>query len=150
MQKVVLPGRLKVAFGLNLFVAFVSSLLGVLYLFSSEITYYHKEIIGVAWETLAPGVQTLLIILLKGTGDAALVTGVTIAILTFIPFRRQREPWSRWAILLIGLTFLLPMLIGAVYLAITTGAPSPWWLNATLIASLFIAFFLSGKLQNPS
>lgn len=134
--------RQRIAVALNSIVAGVCALLGLVYLAAKEITFYHKAVIGVEWATLPAGVQTLLIVLMKGTGDAVLVTGVSIAILTWIPLR-QGHNWSRWAILTVGLTCLLPMLAGALYLAITTGAPSPWWLNAVLVASLLASFILS-------
>ena len=134
--------RQRIAVALNLIVAGVCALLGLAYFAAKEITFYHKAVIGVEWAALPAGVQTLLIVLMKGTGDAVLVTGVSIAILTWIPLR-QGHNWSRWAILTIGMTCLLPMLAGALYLAITTGAPSPWWLNALLIASLLASVVLS-------
>ena len=139
--------KLKIAFGLNLCVVLVGLLLGASYLIRSDITSYHREVIGVDWGSLAPGVQKLLIILMKGTGDAALVCAAALAFLLFIPFR-NRENWSRWAILVVGLALLIPMLIGAVYLASTTGASSPWWLNAGLMVFLLIGFFLSREF-NP-
>lgn len=139
-----MSGRMKLVMLCNSFVAAVCGLLGIVYLARREVTYYHKEVIGVEWETLAPGVQTMLLVLMKGTGVAVLVTGLTIAILTWIPVR-QGQKWSRWATLGVGLACLIPMLLGASYLAVTTGAPSPWWLNAVLIASLFGGFFLSSS-----
>ncbi|MBU2548066.1 MAG: hypothetical protein KKB20_06645 [Proteobacteria bacterium] len=138
--------KYKISFGLNLCIVLAGFLMGASYLARSEITSYHKEVIGVDWAGLAPGVQKLLVILMKGTGDAALVAAVSIGILLLIPFRR-RENWARWAILIIGLTLLVPMLIGAVYLASTTGASSPWWLNAVLMLFLIVGFLLSGELN---
>ena len=138
--------RLKIAFGVNFCIALVGFLIGSTYLVKTEITSYHKEVIGVDWSTLAPGVQKLLIVLMKGTGDAALVGAMSIAFLLLIPFRKK-ENWSRWAILIIGLALLIPMLIGAIYLASTTGASSPWWMNLILMLLLILGFFLSGELK---
>lgn len=138
--------RCKIAFGLNGLVVLVGLLLGASYLIRSDITSYHKEVIGVDWAGLAPGVQKLLIILMKGTGDAALVGALAIGLFLGVPYRRG-ENWSRWAILLVGLALLVPMLIGAVYLASTTGASSPWWLNAILMLLLLAAFLLSMDLK---
>jgi len=138
--------KLKAAFVINLVVAFVGLIVGSLYLISEGITDYHKAVIGVDWSTLAPGVQTLLIILMKGTGVASFITGLSIAIFNIFPLRHG-ENWARWAIVCVGLSGLLPMLAGAGYLAVTTGAPSPWWLSAALVVLLLVAFFLSGKLK---
>lgn len=141
-----ITSKIKIALGLNIIIVLIGLLVGVQYLVSSEINSYHKEVIGVEWETLAPGVKTLLLILMKGTGDAAVIGAVSIAILLFIPFRRG-ENWSRWAILTIGLILLVPMLVGALYLVYTTGASSPWWLNAAMMIILITGFLMSGGLK---
>ena len=142
-----MPIKTKTAFGLNLLVALVSLLVGISYLVSSGMTSYHMQVIGFDWDRLSPGVQTLLLILKKGTGDACVLAGLAISILLFIPFRR-RESWSRWAILTIGYAFYVPMLGGAVYLTFTTGASSPWWLNAIMLLMLTIGFFITGDFEN--
>lgn len=138
--------KCRIAFVLNSIIVLVGLLIGSSYLIRSDVTSYHREVIGVEWGSLAPGVQKLIIILMKGTGDAAIVTALSMALLLLIPFRRG-ENWSRWAILLIGLALLIPMLIGAAYLASTTGASSPWELNAALTIILFIGFMLSADLK---
>jgi len=142
-----MSGKLKIAFGINLFVALIGGLVGVSYLLSGEITSYHRVAIGVEWDSLAPGVQVLLIILMKGTGVALFVMALSITILSLIPFRRG-DNWSRGAILAIGMSCWIPMLAGAIYVASTTGAASPWWLNASLNLGLIISFFLSRELKN--
>ena len=119
-----MPIKTKTAFGLNLLAALVSLLVGLSYLISPGMTSYHMQVIGFDWDSLAPGVQTMLLILKKGTGDACVLAGLAITILLFIPFRRK-ERWSRWAILAIGYAFYVPMLGGAVYVTSTTGAASP-------------------------
>ncbi|MBU3069194.1 hypothetical protein KOI40_05135 [Aestuariicella sp. G3-2] len=135
--------KLKISMTLNLIVAAVSLLVGVLYLAATELTDYHKAVIGVDIDSIAPGAKLLLFILMKGTGDAVLITGISILFITLVPLKKG-ENWARWAILTIGLTCYIPMFGGAAYLASTTGAPSPWWLNFLLIALLFVGFFLSG------
>jgi hypothetical protein len=137
--------KCRVAFGLNMGIVLSGTLVGLSYIVRPDMTHYHLEVIGVDWSSLAPGVQTLLLVLMKGTGDAALTASLAIALFLLIPFRRG-ESWSRWAILLVGLTLLVPMLIGAVYLAFTTGASSPWWLNAGALVILLAGFFLSADL----
>jgi hypothetical protein len=140
--------KLKTSIILNLAVAAVSLLVGINYFASTDLTNYHKAVIGVDIDTVAPGAITLLLVLMKGTGTAVLITGISILFLALIPLQRG-ENWSRWAILTIGLACYLPMFGGAAYLAYTTGAPSPWWLNAILIAFLFGGFYLSREVKNP-
>lgn len=139
--------KLKIAIALNLIVAAVSLLVGLIYFAATEITDYHKAVIGVDWSGLAPGVKTLLFILMKGTGDAVLITGISIMFLALVPLKRA-ENWARWAIVSVGLSCYLPMFAGAAYLASTTGAPSPWWLNAVLIIMLLAGFFISKGLES--
>lgn len=134
--------RMKVAVVLNLLVAGIITIIGLVYLTAGSITSYHKTAIGVPWETVASGVQFMMIVLMRGVGDALLVTGIAIAILTWIPLR-QGQSWARWAILTIGLACMVPMLVGAIYVATSTGAASPWWLNAALNGALLASFVLS-------
>lgn len=134
----------KIAFSLYSIIILVALAIGIQYLLSSDITSYHRQVIGTDWNSLAPGVQTLLLILMKGTGDAAFVCGVSMAILLLVPFRKG-DNWSRWALVVVGLSCFLPMLVGAIYVVSTTGASSPWWLNAIMIVLLFLGFFLSAE-----
>lgn len=137
-----MSARMIVAMIGNSVVTIVFSAIGIAYLFAAEVTSYHKQVIGVDWGSLSQGVQLMLLVLMKGTGVAVLITGITVGVLSWIPVR-QGQNWARWATLLIGLTCLIPMLAGASYLAYTTGASSPWWLNALLIGCLILAFFVS-------
>jgi hypothetical protein len=141
--------RMTIALICNSLVTVVFGGVGIAYLLSGEITSYHKQVIGVEWESLAPGVQLMMLVLMKGTGLAVLITGITVGVLSWIPVR-QGQNWARWATLLIGMTCLVPMLAGASYLAITTGASSPWWLNAILMISVIIAFILAASPNGTS
>lgn len=140
--------KLKIAITLNLTVATISILVGFMYLISTDLTNYHKAVIGADVANITPNIEKLLLILMKGTGDAVFITGITILVMTLIPLKRG-ENWARWSILTIGMTCYIPMFFGAAYLASTTGAPSPWWLNA-LIILLLIASFAISKATLPS
>lgn len=144
--------RLNTAMALNTLVALVCLVIGINYLFRSTVTNYHLTAIGVDWETLAEGVQLLLVILMKGTGDALVVMAVSILILTWIPLR-QRQNWAPLAILAIGAACLVPMLVGAIIVASRTGAASPWWLNGLLLSMLAVSAALTwrrpGTLPTP-
>jgi hypothetical protein len=135
--------RVRLGYTCLILIVIVGLVIGIHYLVSPEITSYHKQVIGVSWEDLAPGTQTLLIILMKGTGLAALVTAVSLSIIIAIPLRRG-ESWARWAVLAIGLILLVPMLGGALYLAITKEASTPWWLDALAIVVLVVGVLLVG------
>ena len=134
--------RVVIATVLNWLVAAVMFGTGVHYLASTEVMPYHKEVIGVPWAELTPGCRTLILTLMKGTGMVGVTAGVSLALLLAIPFRRH-EGWSRWAILVIGATVLVPMFLGAVRLRVETGAASPWWASAALLAILCLGFWLT-------
>jgi hypothetical protein len=68
---------------------------------------------------------------------------VSLAVLLTVPFQRH-ETWSHWAILLVGLTALVPMLIGAIRVRSATGVAVPWWPHVVLLAALGLAFGLAG------
>ena len=141
--------RLNIAIALNTAVALICLIIGVNYLFRSTMTTYHLTAIGVDWETLAEGVQLLLVLLMKGTGDALVVMALSILILTWIPLR-QRQNWASIAILAIGASCLVPMLVGAIMVATSTGAASPWWLNALLLSMLATSAVLTWRRPGKS
>ena len=112
---------------------------GVVYLAATEIMPYHRQILGVPWSDLPPGGQLLILVFMKGTGWVGISTAVSMAILLLVPFRRH-EPWSRWAILLVGATAVVPMLAGALYLRIQAGYSAPLWPHAALCVALGAGF----------
>jgi hypothetical protein len=132
----------KIAFALFSLTALLWYGFGLYYIFASEIAAYHKQAIGVDWTTLAPGVKTMMLVLMKGTGDALFVGAVSMTFLLLIPFRRG-ENWTKWALLCVGLAIWVPMLIGAIWVYTSTGAASPWQMNLVMLIVLLAAFILS-------
>jgi hypothetical protein len=135
--------RFVIAAVLNWLVVGVLFGVGVHYLVATKIMPHHLRILDVAWSDLTPRTRALLLTLMKGTGMVAICTAVSLAVLLAVPFRAG-EPWSRWAILLVGATALVPTLIGAVRVHIETGASSAWWPHVALLAALGLAFWLTG------
>lgn len=115
---------------------------GVHYLISTTVMPHHLRILDVAWTDLTPKTRALMLTLMKGTGLVAICTAVSMAVLLTVPFR-VGEPWSRWAILLVGATALVPTLIGAVRIHMETGASAAWWPHLALLAALGLAFWLT-------
>ena len=134
--------RFFVALVLNAAVAAAMIVVGVEYMAASEMMPHHLQVLGTPFSSLPPNCQLLLLTLMKGTGLAGVVAGVSLAVLLAVPFRR-REPWSRYALLLAGGVALVPMLVGAIRLRIQTGASIPWWPHVALLAALGVAFWLS-------
>lgn len=87
--------------------------------------------------------------LLRGAGMAGLMTGLSIGILLFIPFRRG-ETWSRWAITALGLVSLAPALYYTLRLNLSTGASTPWIPSLFLIVFLVLGFLLSNDIGKPN
>jgi len=120
--------------------------IGVRYVVSKEIMSYHHRILDVAWTDLTPRTRILMLTFMKGTGLVAISTAVSLSVLLAVPFRAG-QGWSRWAILVVGATALVPTMIGAIRLRRTTGASSPWWPHVALLAALGLAFGLTGDLD---
>jgi hypothetical protein len=134
--------RAAIAAGLNWLIALLMFGVGIVYLASSEVMPYHRQILATPWDDLPPGCKLLILVFMKGTGWVGISTAVSLAILLSVPFRR-REPWSRWAILAVGATAVVPMLAGALYLRLQTGASAPLWPHVILCASLGTSFWLT-------
>ncbi len=134
--------RFAIAVVLNWLVVAAMFGVGVRYVASTQPMPYHRQVMDVAWTDLTPRCRLLLMTLMKGTGMVGISAAVSLAVLLAIPFRR-REAWSRWAILGIGATVLVPMLLGAIHLRIETGASTPWWASGVLLAILCLGFVLT-------
>jgi hypothetical protein len=141
--------RSKVAFRSFLVIALAEVGVGLRYLLSPRIMWYHQQALGVRWADLAPREQMVLIALLKGTGLCALITGLTMGTLLFLPFRRG-ESWARWVIAGLSLSTLVPATWEAVTLAAATGAATPWPLLLAAILLVLVGFSLAGPVDdNP-
>ena len=138
--------KLKIAFACNLASVLIFTTGGLAYLFSRELMSYHLEVLDVGWSDLNARSQIMLLSFLKGTGLAALVPGIAMGILLFVPFQRG-DAWARWAITVIGLMTLLPATYIAATLASATGASIPWPLLLVPVFLLLLAFILSGELR---
>jgi len=114
----------------------------VVYLFCSTIMPYHQEAIKMNWEELSAGLQILLQALIKMVAAGFFVTGLSVLILLFIPFRRGAQ-WAHWAIPLLGIVWNGFSLYVTATVAIKTHASTPW--SGVVVGTIFIiiAFILS-------
>ena len=140
--------RFALAACLNWLIAVVVFGVGVRYLISTELMPHHLRVLGATWDELPPSTRTLMLTLMKGTGLVGVSTAVSLAVLLAIPFAR-RESWSRWAILVVALTALIPMVIGAVRVRMETGVAVPVWPHLVGLVALGLAFWLAGDLGRP-
>ena len=139
--------RLRIAFVLNAGVVLWLLLVGVDYVTSGEPKPHHQQFLEVPFHTLTPGTQLLIMTLMKGTGLAALVTSLSLAILLVFPFRRH-ENWSRWAILAIAGFTLIPTLVKTLEGRALVGISAPWWPHVVMLVGVAIAFWLTADFSN--
>ncbi len=78
-------------------VALGSMVIGVRYLLADQIMSYHLQALGTSWEAMAAGPRIMTLSFMKAGGLGFFITGLAVAILLAMPFRRG-EAWSRWAL----------------------------------------------------
>lgn len=120
---------------------------GLIYTFSPTFLPFHSDAIGMSWDELTPAVQTLYLGMMRTEGAGLLSSALAIAILLVIPFRRN-EPWSFWAMSVIGSVEQVPSMLGAYHTTQLTPASSPWQLNLLGIALLLIGLALALSNKN--
>jgi hypothetical protein len=105
---------LNLALAAVLLVALGGILFGVRYMRRDEYLPYHADVAGKSWNELDPGVQTIILGMLKIVGGGFATLGVTLLWLCFALHERAR--WAPWAILTISAVELGPMLYVAMRL----------------------------------
>ena len=77
---------------------------GIRYISATTFMPYHSAVITTPWDSLNQNHQTLILGLLKGFGAGSFCVGLSIILMTLIPFRAGRS-WSRWAIPAVAATY---------------------------------------------
>ena len=137
-----MTSRLKTAFCLNILVSIALIAFSLRYLLSSQIMPYHLQVIDRSWNDLDARLQMMLLGLLRLGGIGQLSTGITLGILTLIPFRRGQR-WAYWAIPIIGFIYGTPIAYGAYALHRSTQAATPWKVVVIILLVLLVAYFLT-------
>uniref|UniRef100_A0A7C4QN10 Uncharacterized protein n=1 Tax=Schlesneria paludicola TaxID=360056 RepID=A0A7C4QN10_9PLAN len=137
-----------VAAALNWGVAVALLGVGLDYLTSNTLKPHHHQMLDVPWEQLTDKTRLLMLTLMKGTGLVAVVTAVAMALLLVEPFRRQ-ENWSRYALLIVAGTTLVPTLVGTFQVRAKAGPHAPWWPHVVMLCALGLAFGLTSDFQGP-
>jgi len=136
------------AIALNAVVALALLGVGIDYMASTEPKHHHMQVLDRPWADIDPRVQTLIMTLMKGTGLLAVSTAVSLGVLIAVPLRR-RQPWSRWAVLLVAGVTLVPTLVGTFNVRAETEANAPYWPHLAMIACLGVAFWLTRDFAAP-
>ncbi len=111
---------------------------GVRYMAADQFMSYHAVVSGTAWAALQPGVQIIILGMLRVLAGGFLSCGVALLFL-LVPLQRG-DSWAPWAVGLIGAAVWLPTL--SVTLMLRNVAPSaqpPMELTA-----LALGFVLAG------
>ena len=106
---------------------------------------YHAEIIGVARDGLSEQYSLVFQALYRATGAGMLVTGLTILILLAVPFRAG-QPWSRWALTMIGVVISGLSAFLTLSLQAETTASIPWQGPIAGLVTILIAHYLAAGL----
>ena len=105
---------LNLALAAVLLVALGGILFGVRYMRREAYLPYHADVAGKSWNELDPGVQVIILGMLKIVGAGFATLGVTLLWLCFALHEGAR--WAPWAILTISAVELGPMLYVAMRL----------------------------------
>jgi hypothetical protein len=141
--------RLKIAFSLNLLFSVAAIAFGLRSLFSPQLMPHHLQVIGRSWNELDSRLQMMFLGLLRLGGLGQLSTGITLGLLTLIPFRHGQR-WAYWAIPLIGVGYAAPAAYNAYALHHATQAETPWKVIVMLVVVLLGASLLTVKSAGPA
>jgi hypothetical protein len=114
----------------------------MLYVTTSRFMPYHAEALGSTWEDLAVNYQGFALGVIRGMGAGSVAVTVALAIMLLIPFRRG-EPWSRWAIPVVGCIFAGLTAYAAFTIDRLTPAATPWRETCGLVALFLLGALVS-------
>jgi len=115
---------------------------GVIYFRAPEIMPYHKEVLGVGWSQVQPGVRTMLVAFVNVYGAMQFAVAIALAVLLLVPMRRG-QPWARWGILAVGFPAFGSTAYVATRLAFATGAHTPWQVALIALVLLLLGVVLA-------
>lgn len=105
-------------------VAIGGILFGVRYMRREAYLPYHAVVAGKAFTELDPGVQAIILGMLKIIGGGFATLGVALLWLCYALLKGER--WAPWAILTVSAVALIPMLYVAItFRTFRPGAPTP-------------------------
>lgn len=133
--------RIKLAIGIYLVAGAVEILVGATYFMAKQFMSYHAEAVGMPWDELGEGLQTLVLALMKFAAGGWFALGIVTVSLTLAALR-SRNVFARWTlpvatIISWSLSFVATW---GVYRA--TGAATPWLPSLVMIGLAMFAFTL--------
>lgn len=115
---------------------------GIIYASTSQFMPYHAVAVGHDWQSLEPGIQTLILAALHAGGGLILIAAIVMSLILAIPFQ-QGHKWALNTVPIIGIGCMLIILRAAIYVDINTPAAPPWSVLVIIIAVLITAWIMS-------
>lgn len=94
--------------------AFLALAFGLRYLVTREFMPYHATVAGRSWQQLEPGLQAIILGMLRIVGGGLVSTG--IATLWLMVALVQGAPWAPWGLLTVTLATTAPVLYVTLWL----------------------------------
>jgi hypothetical protein len=129
---------LRIASALLYTVSFAAMAVGIVYCLSPGLMPYHERFLGRGLDKLDPKTAELLMLMMKGAGAFFIALGAGTAILVRGAFRRG-DPSAWWAILVMTLGAMIPLLI----ITLRIGLYTPWWAVVVMIGLVVAALVLA-------
>ena len=118
--------------------ALLSIFFGIRYCLAKAFMPYHAVVAGTSWSQLTPGLQTIILGMLKIVGGGLTTYGVALLWLLW-PLSRH-ESWASWAALTITVTTIVPTL----YVTIVLRKFEPSARTPVVPASIVLALAVAG------
>ena len=134
--------KTKIVSGCYLINAIYFLIVGLVFIFATELLPFHIDVIQTSWDELDGLSQTLFLGMMRTEGTGFLASAAAILILFIIPYRRKRF-WAVPAMSFIGIVEHLPTLIANFHVSQTTSATPPWPMALIGISLFILGFALS-------
>ena len=118
------------------------------YMTASEFMPYHAVVAGQSWQSLSPGLQTVILGMLRILAGGFLACGMALAVLAW-PVN-QGHAWASWSALAIGAAVWLPTLSVTFLLKAAQPAAEPPTLATAAIFVVIAAASIIGALRPRS
>jgi len=131
--------RMRIALAIYVVIGAIDIVLGLRYFSSTEFMSYHSQAVGVPWQEVDLGFQTLILALMKVAGAGWFVLGFFTIILALAAFKTSSAV-ARWTLPMATIIFYLASFVATWGVYQETGAPTPWGPSLAMIG--FVLFTL--------
>ena len=132
----------KISFGCFFLIVIGEILTAFRFLTATQIMDYHQIAMGITWDSLSTGMQTMTLNFMRSAGLGFLITGIAMVFILIVPFRRG-DRWSGWAlasIVLVQSTIMIGVICSVRYHTAATPPVAPFAISGILSLIGFITF----------